>query len=223
MSCHKDKEVAFFGKITAGITHEINNVLAIIKEASGLLEDILSLTRGDTFPHKNKFEITLNRIFGQIQRGVAMTNNLNRFAHSPDHSPSSMDLNEVAEQMVLLVSRFARLKNVNLETGLKDGPLIIKTHPVSLQMALFITIEIFLDLTKSAGRITLSPRKIQNKYVVGIHFESKTPGDADLSQAIISSDRWESLQEIMAYLGGTAQADKFAPEILLYFTEAINK
>ena len=223
MSCHKDKEVAFFGKITAGTTHEINNVLAIIKEASGLLEDILSLTGEDAFPHKNKFEITLNRIFGQIQRGVAITNNLNRFAHSPDHSPSSIDLNEVAEQMALLSSRFARLKNVDLETGPKDGPLIIKTHLVSLQMVLFITIELFLDLTKFGGRIILSPRKIQNKYVVGIHFESKTPGDADLFQAIISSDRWESLQEIMAYLGGTAQVDKFAPEILLYFTEAINK
>ena len=215
----KDNEVAFFGKITAGITHEINNVLAIIKESSGLLEDILAVTGEDAFPHKDKFETTLNRILGQIQRGVAITNNLNRFAHSPDHSPARVDLNEVAEQMVLLVTRFARLKNVGLETGPQDGPLIIKTHPVSLQMALFISIEIFLDLTTSGGIITLFPRKIQNKLVVGIHFESKTSDDADLFQPILSSNRWASLQETMAYLCGTAQADESASEILLYFTE----
>jgi signal transduction histidine kinase len=216
---HKDKEVAFFGKITAGITHEINNVLAIIKESSGLLEDILTVTGEDTFPHKNKFQKTLERILGQIQRGVAITNNLNRFAHSPDHSPTSVDLNEVAEQMVLLAIRFTRLKNVGLETGPQDGPLIIKTHPVSLQMALFTSIEIFLDLTTSGGKITLFPRKIRNKYVVGIHFESTKSDDADLFQAILSSNRWASLQKTMAYLGGSAQADESASGILLYFTE----
>jgi len=216
---HKNKEVAFFGKITSGITHEINNVLAIIKESSGLLEDILVVTGEDTFPHKEKFKKALKRILGQIQRGVAVTTNLNRFAHSSDHSPTSVDLNEVTEQMVLLASRFARLKNVGLETGPKDGPFIIKTHPVALQMALFISIEIFLDLITSGGKITFFPRKIQNKYVVGIHFEGITPDDVNLPQAIITSDRWAFLQETMAYLGGSAQADESASGILLYFTE----
>ncbi len=215
----KDKEVAFFGKITAGITHEINNVLAIIKESSGLLEDILAVTGEDTFPHKEKFKKALKRILGQIQRGVAVTTNLNRFAHSSDHNSTSVDLNEVTEQMVLLATRFARLKNVGLETGPQDGPLIIRTHPVSLQMALFISIEIFLDLTTSGGKITLLPRKIQNKYVVGIHFESTKSDAADLFQAILSSNRWASLQETMAYLGGSAQADESTSGILLYFTE----
>ncbi|MBW1848952.1 MAG: hypothetical protein JRJ27_17830 [Deltaproteobacteria bacterium] len=63
------------------------------------------------------------------------------------------------------------------------------------------------------------PRKIQNKYVVGIHFESTKSDDADLFQTILSSNRWASLQETMAYLSGTAQADESASEILLYFTE----
>ena len=32
---------AFFGAITASLSHELNNVLATIKELSGLLEDLV--------------------------------------------------------------------------------------------------------------------------------------------------------------------------------------
>jgi len=42
---HK-KELEFFGKITACISHELNNVLSIINEYTGLLEDLM-LTCGD--------------------------------------------------------------------------------------------------------------------------------------------------------------------------------
>ena len=220
---HKDKEVAFFGKITAGITHEINNVLAIIKESSGLLEDILAITEEDAFPHKDRFKKTLNRILGQIQRGNNITTNLNRFAHSSDYSPASVDLNEVSEQMVLLASRFARLKNVILEAGHYDESVIIKTHPVALQMALFESIEIILDLITSRGKIILFPRKTDNQYVVGVHFEDTTPDDIVIMQSISSCDRWESLQKTMVYLGGTVETDDSAIEILLYLPNSIDK
>ena len=37
---HK-KELEFFGKVTACISHELNNVLSIINEYTGLLEDLM--------------------------------------------------------------------------------------------------------------------------------------------------------------------------------------
>ena len=218
----KRKEVAFFGKITAGITHEIKNVLAIIQESSGLMEDILDISENGTFPHKDKFIKSLNRIHGQIQRGIDITSRLNRFAHSPDHCPASLDLNEITEQMVLLASRFARLKNVVLESSPSDPPLIIKSDPVSLEMALFESIEILLNIIGSGGKITLAPRKIQNKCVLGIGYEKAVLTEEHFMAKISSTDRWASLQEIMAYLGGTAKVFGLAPEILLYLPESIS-
>ena len=215
------KEVAFFGKITAGITHEIKNVLAIIQESSGLMEDILGVTEDGTFPHKDKFIKSVNRIHGQIQRGIDITSRLNRFAHNPDHCPASLDLNEIAEQMVLLASRFARLKNVVLESSPSDPPLIIKSDPVSLEMALFESIEILLYITGSGGKITLSPRKIQDKYVLGVGYENTILPEEDFLAKISSTERWASLQETMACLGGTVKVFGLAPEILLHLPESI--
>jgi signal transduction histidine kinase len=213
--------VAFFGKITAGITHEIKNVLAIIQESSGLMEDILGVTEDGTFPHKDKFIKSVNRIHGQIQRGIDITSRLNRFAHNPDHCPASLDLNEIAEQMVLLASRFARLKNVVLESSPSDPPLIIKSDPVSLEMALFESIEILLYITGSGGKITLSPRKIQDKYVLGVGYENTILPEEDFLAKISSTERWASLQETMACLGGTVKVFGLAPEILLHLPESI--
>ncbi len=218
----KNKEVVFFGKITAGITHEIKNVLAIIQESSGLMEDILAVTPDEIFPHKDKFHTSLNRILNQIERGVDITTRLNKLAHSPDHSPTNVDLNEVSEQMVLLASRFARLKNVVLKADPNDASMIIKTHPVALEMAIFESIEILLNALSSGGKITLSPRKVQEKYVFGICYEGTIPSKTDVLPAVSSSERWESLQETMAYLGGTAKAFDSALEILLYFPQTIN-
>lgn len=218
----KRKELVFFGKITAGITHEIKNVLAIIQESSGLMEDILDITENGTFPHKDKFIKSLNRIHGQIQRGIDISSRLNRFAHSPDHSPASLDLNEITEQMILLASRFTRLKNVVLESSPSDPPLIIKSDPVSLEMALFESIEILLSVIGSGGRITLSPRKIQDKFVLGIGYENTVLLEEDFLSKISSTEHWASLQEIMASLGGTVKVFGLAPEILLYLPESIN-
>ena len=218
----KRKELVFFGKITAGITHEIKNVLAIIQESSGLMEDILDITENGTFPHKDKFIKSLNRIHGQIQRGIDISSRLNRFAHSTDHCPVSLDLNEITEQMILLASRFTRLKNVVLESSPSDPPLIIKSDPVSLEMALFESIEILLNVIASGGKITLSPQKIQNKCVLGIGYENTVLPEEDFLAKISSTERWASLQEIMVYLGGTAKVFGLPPEILLYLPESID-
>lgn len=213
----KRKEVAFFGKITAGITHEIKNVLAIIQESSGLMEDIIDVTENSTFPHKDKFITSLKRIRRQIQRGIDITSSLNRFAHSPDYYPESLNLNEITGQMVLLASRFARLKNVVLESRPSDPPLMIKSDPVSLKMAIFESVEILLNVIGPDGKITLSSRKIQSNCVLGIGYEHI---EKDYLAQISSNKYWASLQETMTQLGGTAKVFSPPPQILLYLPES---
>ena len=218
----KRKEIAFFGKITAGITHEIKNVLAIIQESSGLMEDIIDITESSAFPHKDKFITSLNRISRQIQRGIDVTSGLNRFAHSPDHCPVRLDLNDIAEQMVVLASRFARLKNIVLESDPSDPPLNIKSDPIWLIMALFESIEILLGVIDSGGKIILSSQKKQNRCVLSVGCENTDLSEEDALDKIPSTERWTSLQETMACIGGTATTFGRYPQILLYLPESMD-
>ena len=103
-----EKEIAFIGRITAGVTHEVNNVLASIREISGLLSDILSITSEESFTRKEKFETSIQKIQNQEKRGVKLINQLNKFAHLPDFNSTETDLNELIEHLIFLMERFGR-------------------------------------------------------------------------------------------------------------------
>ena len=135
----EDKEVAFFGKIAAGITHELKNVLAIIRESSGLMGDIISISPEAIVKYQEKIQNSIVRIKDQIERGVNLTDRLNKFAHSTDVTLAKIDLQETIEQLVTLAQRFARLKHVELKTvppSQEGPPVTLVTRQVQLQMAL---------------------------------------------------------------------------------------
>jgi hypothetical protein len=124
--------------------------------------------------------------------------------------------------MVLLASRFARLKNVGLESSPSDPPLIIKSDPVSLKMAIFESIEILLNVFGPEGKITLSPRRIQNNCVLGIGYEHTILPEKNYLAQISSNKRLISLKETMVHLGGTARIFGFSPQILLNLPDSID-
>jgi hypothetical protein len=45
VNSEENRKAAFMGRITAGVTHEMKNVLAIIKESAGLMEDFLKISQ----------------------------------------------------------------------------------------------------------------------------------------------------------------------------------
>jgi len=182
-------ELTFFGKITASMTHEIKNVLAIIQESSGLLEDILDMSESNEFTHKDRFISTLGRIQTQIQRGIDITSNLNSFAHSPDNALAKIDLNELVQNLSLLASRFARLKRVSLVTELSDTPLIVQANSVQLQMDIFSALEMLLQHIEN-GTIKMIPGKHEDQILLHLHYDLLT---TDQFNIISTSDQWQNL------------------------------
>ena len=129
------------GRITAGMTHEIRNVYAIIRESSGLMEDILSMTPEGSFKHREKFLHVISTIQEQVNRGVELATQLNRFAHSMDETLADVDLDEQVTHTVLLMQRFARLKQVGLKIQPSEIKVVCRTDPFRLQMVLAACID----------------------------------------------------------------------------------
>ena len=103
------REIALIGKITAGVTHEMRNILAIISESSGLMQDILVAQKEASFLHQKLFTKALGNIHNQIGRGIEITKQLNIFAHSMDESLARIDVNEIMGLVVILLKRFMLL------------------------------------------------------------------------------------------------------------------
>jgi hypothetical protein len=191
------RESAFMGTITAGVTHEMKNVLAIVKESAGLMEDLLSLTNESEFSHKEKFFRVLGNIGQQVARGVELSTRLNRFAHSADSPSAQLDLNETVQDVVFLSQRFARVKGAAINAELYERPLLQVSNSLKLQMALFGSLMLLVDLAGSGAKITLRPEVLgTGEFAVNFLVEGKDlPSDEWLKDPILSS-RWEELEKL---------------------------
>jgi len=141
-------KAAFMGKITAGVTHEIKNVFAIIKESAGLLEDLISLAKGESNPSQERYLRIISKIYDQVDRGVDLAAKLNEFAHTSDNRSATIELNNAISQVVSLSQRFARLKRAKLEAISGETNVFMVSDPLALLILLFLSIELVMD---SAG------------------------------------------------------------------------
>ncbi len=131
-------DAAFMGKVTAGVTHELKNLLAIIKEYAGLMEDLMGLPACQGIPNRDRFVKALGSIMDQVQRGTNLLTHLNKFAHNADTEVSSVPLTDLVENLNALSERFLRQRAIALKLVAMEGAnRPFGTSPIALQRLIF--------------------------------------------------------------------------------------
>ena len=146
----------FFGKMTASISHEIKNVMAIINESAGLLEDYSLMAEKGMPIDPTRLKIVSERVSGQIKRANGIAKNLNNLAHSVDEFNKSVDLGEALALAVGLAQRLADMRSVTLELQPpSDFPTVI-TSPFHLQNLIWQMLDFAMDISGDAKVIGLT-------------------------------------------------------------------
>jgi len=107
------RDALFMGRLTSSATHELQNILATIRESSGLMDDLLALD-GQGFAHAERFKKGLMVLADQVERGMILTEQLNFCAHAPENSPAGADINEAVRALVGLSRRHAARRKTTL-------------------------------------------------------------------------------------------------------------
>ena len=156
----REKGFGFFGAITASLSHEMNNVFAIINELSGLLDDFLHAAEQDAPLNVERLRGTTQRIAAQVERGHEYVKRLNRFAHTVDGKQTTVGLNETVETTTNLCRRFGKLLRVELETSLPETSPIIEGSAFDVQHVIFRGIDIVLNASRQGDvvRIDVEPQ-----------------------------------------------------------------
>lgn len=194
----RDQALSFFGTITASLSHEINNSVAIIGELSGLLEDLLLVAEEGKSVNEAKLKDLSQRISNQVKKGQKIIKRLNRFAHTTDDPDTTFDLGEVLDQLLELAQRFAFLKGVQLESKSESEPTPIKGNPFTLQQAVFICIRLALEGSKKNETITVSLHR-EDSAVKVITTCTSLPETEDVSSDL------SFLSILIKELGGTVE------------------
>jgi C4-dicarboxylate-specific signal transduction histidine kinase len=151
--------IQFFGKMAASISHEIKNVLAIINENAGLLEDICLMAERGKPIDPARLKRLSGSVKDQIRRADHIMTVMSRFAHSVDEASVSIDVSEVVELLVSLSARFVAMRGVVLEVGKPAGPVAITTCPFALLNLLWLCLDYVLTVVGPGKAIELLAEK----------------------------------------------------------------
>jgi len=137
-SCYQS--LAFCGKITASVTHELNNVLGTIDQVNGLIEDLIEFGTTDPDALSDKLRLISDKVAKQIERGSHLIDRLNAFAHMSDHGIGECDVKVLVENVTALTQRLTGLRKVGLQASLPDDNVTIVTSPFHFAQMYFVVI-----------------------------------------------------------------------------------
>lgn len=146
----------FFGRMSASISHELKNALAIIKENSGLLTDYIHMAGKGKAVETERFEKIARRIDAQTLRADAIIKNLNQFAHSVDTPSKSLDLNEILGLLVALHNRPAAMRQVALESRPAESAVVVTTNPFLLLNILGLVLSHAIHAVPTGGTMPIA-------------------------------------------------------------------
>ncbi len=148
--------LSFFGDVTAGITHDIRNSLAILKEISGLLSDLGDAAGEGGTLDAERVKSIAGRLDVQVNRANATVGLLNRFAHSVDVPRRRIDLRETVAMVGDLAKSKAVRKRVSLEVVLPEHGLGVEGDPFLLEHVIFLLLGMTIESAERGGTVTLA-------------------------------------------------------------------
>lgn len=155
----------FFGKVNASISHELKNILAIISETAGLLNDLTDLAKQGKDLKLSMVEGCSESIAEDIQRGFTTIKQMNRFAHSVDIPIKKINLLETLELTIKLSRYLSFASKVQISNGDGEAKPIL-TCPFLLQNLIYQILIFIYEAIGPDGDVNI---RLDSKKDEGIH------------------------------------------------------
>jgi signal transduction histidine kinase len=194
----RQEDLAFFGRIGADVSHELRNVLSIVGEHAGLLDDLLAMaTRRKPLDAERVNKIAAS-IVRQVHKGTGILDRFSTFAHAAVEPSALFDLTALTENLASLALRRVTLAGGKLDTNLPQEPILIRGNPFQVQHALFTAVALILESVESGTTITIN--LVAQASQAEITVTRQTGDDDELP------DRLDPLTTLVGNLGGSVEA-----------------
>jgi signal transduction histidine kinase len=148
------REARFMGTVTAMAMHDMQNVLAIIRESAGLVGDLLEINKSTPFKHRDALERAVGHITRHVERGKGILEAMGRLAHAPDDNQlDHSDLAACCRAVVQLTERLAHMKNAEVRLAGPDRGIPVGVGTLPAMTALFLGLSHLFGLPGPDGRV----------------------------------------------------------------------
>lgn len=147
----------FCGEVSAAVSHEIKNVLAIIKETAGLLDDRAGRAQAEALPlAPDQVREATRAMDRQVRRADAIVRRLNRFAHSVDRESEAVELGESCRLLAELADRMLAGRGATLEVMTEARGVTVQTSHFRLLQFLWRGLSAVLAAAGNGARLQLT-------------------------------------------------------------------
>ncbi len=212
------ERLAALGTLAAGVAHEINNPLAIIKEAAGYLSSLIKKDELADMPRREVFEKALEKIDTSVKRARTITHQLLGNVRKTESILAEVDVEQLVEETIQLVNREAKDRDISVVLQRIGDPTTIWVDPNQIRQVMINLLSNAIHATPGGGRISVDlksagsgvsiavidtgsgiPKENLNK-IFEPFFSTKSPGEGTGLGLFV-------IREIMDKLGGTIDVE----------------
>ncbi|MFZ2446177.1 MAG: ATP-binding protein [Syntrophobacteraceae bacterium] len=172
----QSSKMAALGKLAAGIAHEVNNPLAVIKEKVGWIRDLLAeedITKSENY---QEFDDAVRKIDYHVDRAKKVTHRLLGFARRMEPIREQVDMNRLLSETVDFLSNEAHYRNIEIRTQFHPNLPSTMSDSSQIQQVILNILNNAIDAIQKAGVITITTLLKENEREVGIVISDDGPG-----------------------------------------------
>jgi len=160
----QSSKMAALGKLAAGIAHEINNPLMLIREHAGWMRDLLEDEKPENMEHFNEMANAAVKVEQNVDRAKDITHRLLGFARRIDPSTESLPLNPIVDQAIAFLRNEASFRGITIERDFAEGDIRVATDVGQLQQVILNILDNAIDAVEQGGRVNVRTRLDENDF-----------------------------------------------------------
>ena len=158
----QSNKMAALGKLAAGVAHEVNNPLTLIRESAGWIKDLLSEEDPEKMANYEDINDTLNKIDRHVERAKGVTQRMLGFGRRMDPLQEDVSINSVLTETLKFLESEALYQNIEIDKHLDPDLPSITSDANQMQQVFLNVLENAIDAISSndshqglGGTITL--------------------------------------------------------------------
>ena len=149
-------DLTFLCRILASATHEMQNILAIIKESGALADDVLNINGPPRMKHGDKLFSALGTVESQVERGRTLMTALNTCAHAAAAEYEVLELSVFCDRAGVLSDRMVRLKECSFSVVKQVDTGRVRADGFVFLQAVYRAVELVLAGCQAGDELTLA-------------------------------------------------------------------
>ncbi|MDM8537351.1 hypothetical protein QUF70_11395 [Desulfobacterales bacterium HSG17] len=155
-------DLQFFGKVSASVSHDFKNALAVINENAGLLQDLVLMSEKGVPLNPERVKAVAEKVKERVSMADGMVKNFNRFSHSVDTSVTEIDLSEYLELLIDLSKRIASKHGMTILFDRPESQIMLKTSPFYLICLCWQCLETAMKFAENSNEISIIMETAEN-------------------------------------------------------------